>query len=139
MFLVLMQWNINGFKNNYSELQALIAKYRPLVIALQETHLLLHTVHPTPINYKMITLNTSPTYGGVGILIHNSLQYQEIPLRAEFDSVCVEICSKKKLRIVSSYISPKTKFTLLSLYSTFNVPNNIPTIITGDFNSWHRR
>lgn len=139
MSLKVIQWNINGFNNNYSELQTLIAKHKPHILTLQETHILAHNLHPIPINYAMITLNSSPSYGGVAILIHKSIEYREITLRSDFDAICVEICSKTKLQIISTYIQPKAHFTLNNLYSVLNIANNIPTLITGDFNCWHKR
>lgn len=38
MHTQILQWNLNGFYNNFDELKLLITKYNPLVIALQETH-----------------------------------------------------------------------------------------------------
>ncbi|KAH8407377.1 hypothetical protein KR215_005492, partial [Drosophila sulfurigaster] len=68
----------------------------------------------------MISRNSLPSYGGVAILIHNSIQYKEICLSTEFDAICVEICSKKQLNIISTYLQPKAVFTLSNLISVLS-------------------
>lgn len=35
----LLQWNIKGYYNNYTNLQVLLKEYAPSIIALNETHL----------------------------------------------------------------------------------------------------
>lgn len=86
----------------------------------------------------MLSLNSSPSYGGVGILIHKSIQFKEIALASDFDAICIEICSKKTLNIISTYLPPKANFNLSNLNSVLTPANNKPTIITGDFNSWNQ-
>lgn len=102
MALKVIQWNINGYTNNYSELQILIKKYNPKIISLQETH-----VHnyptipiPIPINYSFYHINNSTTrYGGVALLIHSSLKHRMIHTDNDFDALRCEITSKLKFCI----------------------------------------
>lgn len=86
MSLIIIQRNIRGYINNYSELQIIIKKYHPQIIALQETHL--HSLNnmPIPINYSLYSNNYCPTYGGAAILIHNSIQNYSVTLPNDFDA-----------------------------------------------------
>lgn len=135
----IIQWNLNGYNNNYNELLALIKTYTPKIICLQETHI--HNMNniSIPINYTMYSINTSNSrYGGVSILVHNSLQHRQIFLGRDptIDTICIEIVSKIKFHIYSSYIPPNQNFSLQNLERVF-YNSTIPSIITGDFNSWH--
>lgn len=53
---IILQWNLNGYFNNVTELQLLISKYQPKTILLQETHLLPEkTVKQA--NYKIMIIS----------------------------------------------------------------------------------
>ena len=39
MVFKILQWNINGFINNYLELVLLIRDYQPDLLSIQETHI----------------------------------------------------------------------------------------------------
>jgi len=135
---LILQWNCNGYINNYDQLQLLLKCYNPKAICLQETHL--HSLNniPIPINFTFIHKNTSNnSHGGVGILIHNSIQNEEVNLNNDFESVGVIIHSKQKLRLISTYIAPNKNFELRNLENMYGNPNE-NTIIAGDFNSWHQ-
>ena len=64
----------------------------------------------------MYSTNTSTTrYGGVALLVNNSVQYRPITLANVFDAISCEIQSKIKFEIASTYIAPDKNFTLNSL------------------------
>lgn len=134
MSLIIIQWTIRGYINNYSELQIIRKKYHPQIIALQETHL--HSLNniPIPINYTLYSNNYSPTYGGEAILIHNSIQNYSITLPNDFDATGIEAHSIKKMKIISAYIPPTKPFTKSNLLNVINTNSNM--LILGDFNSW---
>lgn len=112
MSINIFQWNINGYKNNYNELAILIKKFNPKIISLQETHIHDTSFIPIPINFSMYSINTSKTrYGGVSLLIHNSLQHKQIPTATDFDAICVEIKTKITFNIFSAYLSPNLTFS----------------------------
>lgn len=138
MAFKILQWNINGYINNYNDLLILIKKHLLKAISLQETHLHSTTNIPVPINYTLYLKNSSQTrYGGVGLLIHKSIEHKQILLADDFDAICLETVSKFKFNIVSAYIDPKHKLNYNQLNNVFgNLVN--PSLITGDLNGWHR-
>jgi len=137
--LKVLQWNLNGYINNYSQLQVLIKNHNPKIISLQETHLHSTQNIPIPINYTFYHENTAINgYGGVALLIHNSIQQQIVPTNApDFDTIAVKVHSKIKFTIISSYIPPSKSFKIQNLRNIYDSLQP-PFLITGDFNSWHR-
>ncbi|XP_030246512.1 uncharacterized protein LOC108658168 [Drosophila navojoa] len=131
MTFKIIQWNINGYTNNYSELQTLIEKHTPLILSLQETHIIHPKSIPIPNNYTLITKNSSPSHGGVALLIHNSLQTREICLNGGFDVVCAELKSNLKFRVISAYIAPNRRFSMNNLQNVLET-SNIPVLVTGE-------
>lgn len=139
MTLRILQWNMDGFRNNYNELLILLKTHSPGIQCIQETHVHDLSNLCIPINYTIYHENRSSTrYGGVAILVHNSLQHRQINLGSDrqIDTICVEITSRIKFNIFSSYIKPDQNFTKNNLNYTFRGSFH-PDIITGDFNSWH--
>ena len=138
MSFKIIQWNVKGYTNNYNELLILIKQHSPKIIALQETHIISSTNLPIPINYNLISLNTTNSYGGVALLIHNSIQYNPIILQNDFDAIGIEITSKQKFSLLCCYIQPNRNFSNQNLENVLNNSNN-STIVCGDFNSWHQK
>lgn len=124
--------------NNYNELLILIKKHNPLIICLQETHLKNTINIPVPIHFKLYqSENSNNSYGGSALIIHDSVQHEPINLTSSLEVVAQKIHSKITFNIFSTYISPSTKFNISELDQTFDCPNT-PSLITGDFNSWHQ-
>ena len=137
MTIKILQWNINGYLNNYIELQMMIKNHTPKIICLQETHIHSLLNIPIPINYVLHTVNTSPTrFGGVAILAHKSLQQKRISVSNDFDVIGIEIVSRIKFYIYCVYLAPNVTFSTRNLENMFS--SNILSIIVGDFNSHHR-
>lgn len=111
MTLLILQWKIKGYLNNYSELLLLIVKYSHKVISLQETHICTNKNIPIPVNYNMISNTSTNRFGGVALLVHKSIQHIQIYTNSDFETVAIEIDSLNKITIFSSYISPSTPFT----------------------------
>lgn len=136
MSLTILQWNIKGYINNFNELQILIKKYRPGIISLQETHIQNTTNLIIPISYRLyLTTSTHNSYGGSALLIHNSIQHEELDSQSNFDSIALHIHSKKSFILFSTYIPPNKSFVYNDLAQLFDTRS--PMLITGDFNSWH--
>nr|AAA74495.1 unknown protein [Drosophila teissieri] len=136
MSLTVIQWNLKGYVNNYSQLLILIKKYSPHIISLQETHIQHTNTIPTPINYKLLTNIATNRFGGVRILVHKSIQYTTLNITSDPEAIAINIQSKIKLNIFSTYISPTKNISDQTLQNTFNIQQT-PSLITGDFNGWH--
>ena len=135
----ILQWNMNGFINNMSELQILINENNPSFISIQETHCN-NTFNPIPPkNYKAYFFN-SPTNTtskqGVGILIKHNIPHKLLNIATQLQVVAIEINLNIKFSIISIYIPPSQFFTHQDLLNIFQ---NIrtPYIVLGDFNSWN--
>ena len=125
---------MDGYLNNYINLLLLINQYSPNIITLQETHLHSSSNIPIPINYN----NSSITwYGRVGLLIHNSIEHKPITLQKDFATLCLEVKSGIKFNIISAYINPLMKLQTANISNMFGKLST-PSIISGDFNAWHR-
>lgn len=115
-----LQWNINGYINNYNDLLLLIKQHSPKVICLQETHLHSEKNIPIPINFTLILKNTSQTrYGGVCTLIHKSVGHKQITISNDFDAICVQTISRFKFNIFNIYINPQHRLTYNQLSNVF--------------------
>jgi len=136
MALTVLQWNINGYVNNYNELLILLKLHKPKIISLQETHITLFQQFPIPVNFKIYNTTAASAKGGVALLIHKSVQHKQIPVGQAIETIGFEIQSQKKLNIFSAYIPPSQKFTKTDIETTIPYLTT-PTLITGDFNGWN--
>ena len=106
----LIKWNCQGIRNKKDEILEMIQLYKPAVIALQETILWQNTEFCIP-NYSMYKedgyYNNTP-HGGIAILIHQSIPYQEIALQTTFQAVVVRVLLNQLITICSIYI-PRSK------------------------------
>jgi len=121
MSLTIIQWNLKGYLNNYSHLLILIKKYSPHIISLQETHIQYTNNIPTPINYKLLTNIATNRFGGVALLVHKSIQHTVLNITIDIEAIAINIESKLKLNIFSTYISPTKNITNQALQNTFNI------------------
>ncbi|KAH8308526.1 hypothetical protein KR044_006935, partial [Drosophila immigrans] len=76
----------------------------------------------------LVTKNTSPSYGGVALLIHNSIQTRDIAPNDDFDAICAEVTSKLKFKIISVYLAPNQKFSRQNLQNVLQT-SSTPTIV----------
>ena len=139
MFLI--QWNLNGVNSHYGELKTLITKYRPEIIALQETHL--RPSHSYNLkNYKVYRhdfLGGDRACGGVAILIKNTITSTQINLTSgNLQVIAVSISNAspyfKNLTICNIYIPPHQNISVDELEQIFNqLP--FPYVVVGDFNA----
>ena len=79
------QWNINGFINNFNELQLLIREHNPAFISLQETHCE-HNLTPIPpkgyTTYFRNNNNNITSEQGVGIFVKNKIANKKIHINS---------------------------------------------------------
>lgn len=139
MDLNILQWNINGLKNNYHELQLLIQDFNPDIISIQETHIPYNSnsfVCPRQYNFfphNLIDNTTSKQ--GIGLLIKKSIPHKLVHTDFVISSIAVEINIGFKLTIICTYIPPHQNFSERQLKNIIQQINT-PLILTGDFNSW---
>mgnify|MGYP004573409177 CR=1 FL=1 len=85
----------------------------------------------------MYNINSATTNrGGAGILVHKSIQHRLLQVENDFDTIGIEIISKLKCNIYSSYIPPNQNFNILNLERVFQ-NYHCHSLITGDFNARH--
>ena len=127
----ILQWNINGYTNNYHFLQILIKSKSPKIIFLQETHLTKTNNIPIPINFTLCHINSSSqSKRGVVILIHNSIQHTKLNTQSEFETIILEIIltkeliSTKKFNLITTYFSPRINFATSILHNILDSHNN---------------
>jgi len=77
--------------NHYNELLTIIKKNSPHVISLQETHIQSTHNLPTPINYTLITNVATNRFGGVALLVHNSVQHTQHIITSDFEAIAAKI------------------------------------------------
>jgi len=94
MSRTIIQWNLKGYVNNYSQLLSLIKKYYPHIFSLQETHIEYNNNIPTPINYKLLTNTATNRFGGVALLVHKSIQYTILNTIIDIEATAINIESK---------------------------------------------
>jgi len=91
---------------------------------------------PTPVNFTLFCSHNTNAFGGTAKLVHNSISYTQPQLTPEFEAIAILVNSKTEFTPISTYISPNKQFRTNNLQNVFS-PTNLPTIVIGDFNSWH--
>ncbi|XP_050498825.1 probable RNA-directed DNA polymerase from transposon BS isoform X1 [Diabrotica virgifera virgifera] len=92
-------------------------------------------------NYNLVRKDRNDGFGGVAILIHNSITFSELNLNSNFNTE-IEVCGvtikykTKDLNILSIYRPPKSKSSINDWTNIFSQVNN-SAIIGGDFNAHH--
>lgn len=134
----LLQWNCQGLRSKKDELLELINRIKPSAIALQETKLWNNIDFKIPnytIHRKDGHFNVSP-HGGVAILIHESVPFNNIPLNTEHQAIAIRVQLCQPLTICSIYLS---RSHAISQNSITNIIQQLPPplIIMGDFNSYN--
>ena len=139
MNFTILQWNINGYINNYHELQLIIHDKYPDVICLQETHFSFNETNIiVPSGYSGYFTNLSvnkTSKQGIGILVKKKIPHNNIHINTTIATLCIEINIDFNFIILNSYIPPQQAFSYVNLKSIIrNI--RLPFILIGDFNSW---
>lgn len=136
--LKIIQWNINGIYNNYTELQLILKNYSPAIITLQETHIP-HNYTPIPPNNYKGLFNNNPhnttKKQGTGILIHKDIPYIPQTTNSQIQCTAVKILAPTQLTILSIYIPPHQQIKTEEISNLIKSLDS-PILITGDFNAW---
>ena len=131
----LIQWNINGFLNNYTDLQLLINEKNPHFLSLQETHCnyLFNPVPPNGFSAYFCNSCNLTNKQGLGVFIKSNIPHKEIPINSNFQIIALEVTLNIKFTIIS--IPPSQSFTLIELINIFqNITT--PLLFVGDVNGW---
>lgn len=130
----IIQYNINGLKNNISDINLLNIDHNPSIICLQETHLTNKSNLAFP-NFNLISnhQNSQKATQGVAILIKNNIPHSIINLTTNLQVVAIQTKIPFPVTIATIYIHPELKIDEIDLQ---NILNQLPTpfLILGDFN-----
>ena len=137
--MALLQWNCRGLKANRSDLDLLIAQYRPAIICLQET-LVHHTYHQfrSHVSYDLqaTTDNLGRPHGGVSLLVGLKIPHHQIALDTHLQAIAVQVTLHRTITVCSIYISPSQPCNIQDLdHLLQQLP--APYILLGDFNAHH--
>lgn len=132
----ILQWNINGLYAHLPDLQMLIAKHRPPIIALQETRFKkdqLYTLKNYDLYHKTRT-SSKIAAGGVALFIHKSFSSHEIIIHSDLEVVAAVINYPTPIAVCNIYIPPNKDISPLELSNILNqIPS--PKLLIGDFNA----
>lgn len=136
MGLKILQWNIRGYCNNYSNLQLLLSDTDADIVCLQETKCKQSHTPCTPkkyIGYFFNRYNSSKE--GVAILIKKSIPHQIINSTSPLCCTSVQINLSIRFTILSLYLPPQETIhpSMLDSLITNILP---PVLILGDLNAW---
>ena len=131
----ILQWNINGLRGKCTQLQCLLGKYNPNIIALQETKL------PPNITYEIkknkfhnFHKNGAAHGGGVALYISKNLPTKEVQLQTNLEAVAATVWYQHtKMTACSLYLNPDIPFPINDFIALLDeLPS--PYLILGDFN-----
>lgn len=138
MDLKIIQWNLNGFINNYHQLQLIIKDFNPDIISLQETHIPVHHNNIIfPKQYVGIFHNLAENKSakqGIAMLIKKTITHNIVYKNNEIATIAIQIGTGMKMSVACIYIPPHQHFTERNL-KTITENLSYPLLITGDFNS----
>ena len=145
--LLIYHQNIRGLRNKIDELFILFSENVPHILCFTEHHLLndeINSLYINPYNLGTSYCRTKHKYGGVSILVHESIPFSPIDLSNFCYEQDIEIFAVKlhfaftTFCILSVYRAPTGNFLLFlsTLDSVLGIlfTNSLNTVICGDFN-----
>ena len=131
----IIQWNCQGLRANYDELQLLLNDYDPAIVCLQQTYLKESNI-VTFRNYNLINkfaVGDGRGTGGNTIIIDNRCLSRQIHLTTNLHAISVSVTLHRTISICSIYIPPLAEIEQKKLDEIINqLP--IPYSLLGDFN-----
>lgn len=135
----IIQWNINGFHRNATDIELLLERNPPIALVLQE-------VHRTTVErlnkslsgrYRWIYKCNQNIYHSVAIGILAAIPFTPININSDLPIVAVRIESPFPMSIVSMYLPcekiPNLRNQLLQIIDTLQKP----VVLLGDVNGHH--
>lgn len=137
---IAIQWNVNGIRERYAELQLVTSEVQPGIIAVQETRLsqidTLKNFQRGEYKWSIRPGPTSSTQNGVGLAVHNSLIHTFLRVNTNLQVVAARVGYPIEATYVSIYIpchSPPNQLHAELDKLMSELPH--PVVIMGDFNS----
>ena len=134
-----LQWNCRGLRSCAHDLQAVLARQRPMAVCLQETKL-----HPTSqCSLKGYTvfrrdMPADPVaHGGVLLAVHRGLPSQHLELRTPLQAVAARVLFDHRVCTICSIYLPPGCALPESELSRLVAELPSPMLILGDFNGHH--
>lgn len=134
VFQKVIQWNCRSAVPKKSDIIYLINKYNTCLFALSETWLKPGSIFKIH-GFSCLRDDRSDGYGGVALLIRNTISFTPFPL-PEYDDFSVVAAQINHICVVSIYIPSPTSQVLLHLNNLIALLPR-PFLILGDFNSHH--
>ena len=137
----IVQWNINGIKNNKKEIVELIKTKKASIVALQETLVdskFLHKIDGFNVMAKNGSNSNGRFHGGVATYISRDVPYEEVKLNTNLQAVATTVHLGIRFTVCNLYIPPSRTLDANELQTLFNqLPK--PCMMLGDFNAHHHR
>ena len=142
--ITLLQWNVRGVPENWSELKQALISSSKSIICLQESHL-----KPSdPYNFEIATYSLIrkdalfqplKRRGGVCTYIKSNIAFREIQITTTFDIQAFEISTNQNfLTVINTYAPPDINFSeFIQDLETLVTSLTSPFILCGDFNAHH--
>lgn len=132
----ILHWNIQSINSNRYNLLALIHKFSPDLVLLNETWLKPYQNFHIK-NYHVMRIDKpTSTGGGVATLIHHNIKFETIPVKNKFINNFFQYCIIKinNINIINIYSHPKNSINKNILTNILNdIQGNI--ILIGDLNA----
>lgn len=134
-----IQWNINGYLNNLSDLEILLRHQQPIILAIQETH----RVSVNRLNlslqrrYKWTLKCNDNIYHSTAIGVLSTIPYSTLQLNTDLPLVGVRLEYPFPLTVISGYL-PNGRIEDLKLRLTNALQGlQSPVLILWDVNGHH--
>lgn len=135
--LTFMQWNIRGFRANFTDLKRLLSCLNIGVVCLQETKLSPNS--PASVKgysvFRTDLRSDTVAHGGVAIVVNHGIPCMKLTLSTDLQAVAVTVnLGKVRMTICSLYLPPGDSFPKTSLEALIKeLPS--PFLLLGDFNA----
>lgn len=133
-----LQWNVAGLRARLAELQVLITKHCPTILALQETMTPIKSI-PKIKDYDLYFIQGSHNQSkhGVALGVLKGTPHQQLSVQTELQTIAVRINAGFKATIVSIYLSPNQPSVNDIKQQLNNLVRQLPepVIFMGDLNA----
>lgn len=130
-----LQWNCHSIRHKKNELIHLINKFKPSVLAVQETWLKLGS-HFRVSGFSCLRDDRADGYAGSAILVSRSITFSQLSLPAHSDAINAVAVRAFNYSILSVYLPDPNPSVLLDLKAIISsLPP--PIIVLGDLNIHH--